>query len=418
MSHTHLHHIAPLILPLRHSTSKRHRRRYNKSLRQQRSRRRPKPSQVTAPDIIAADDNDIPPLDLDPINLTSQQLNTAQINLLRKGPSFCPVPKDINWLKLQDDWDRFERRMRLKAFFHNKPSSRTHNGADANHVEFKPPSSSTWNPPKSRHIELELFLSEVKKGIFNPSHIHKAKDNLSKDERLALKQFRTESDNVLRIQDKGSRFVLLSKEEYTGKMSAQLDNPLHYRELSLDPSDDHFQLIQTWSAKWLSKGEISTEIANWICEVKANPGVAYGNVKTHKANNPLRLITSCCGTAIEHISAFTEHYLKPLAQSLPSFIKDTTHLLNKIEEVNRTLGPLPDDVLLVSWDVVSMFPNIDNQLGLTAVRQALDSRTNLKPSTDCIVEAVEICLLHNNSKFNDKNYLKTHGTAMHAAMRT
>ena len=30
--------------------------------------------------------------------------------------------------------------------------------------------------------------------------------------------------------------------------------------------------------------------------------------------------------------------------------------------------------LLVSWDVVSMFPDIDNQLGLTAVKKALNAR--------------------------------------------
>ena len=49
--------------------------------------------------------------------------------------------------------------------------------------------------------------------------------------------------------------------------------------------------------------------------------------------------------------------------------------------------------LLVSWDVVSMFPNIDNDLGITAVRKALASRSSKFPSTDCIAEAVEICLL-------------------------
>ena len=65
--------------------------------------------------------------------------------------------------------------------------------------------------------------------------------------------------------------------------------------------------------------------------------MAFGNVETHKSGNPLHLITSCCGTAIERLSAFTEHYLKPLAQELPSFIKDTTHLINKIEHLNRFL---------------------------------------------------------------------------------
>lgn len=88
--------------------------------------------------------------------------------------------------------------------------------------------------------------------------------------------------------------------------------------------------------------------------------------KTHKANNPVRLITSCCGTAIENLSAFTEYYLKPLAYGLPSFVRDTADLLNRIDSLNRS-GSLPDNTLLVTWDVVAMFPNIDNNLGLTAV---------------------------------------------------
>ena len=146
--------------------------------------------------------------------------------------------------------------------------------------------------------------------------------------------------------------------------------------------------------------------------MEPKPGVAFGNVKTHKESNPLRLITSCCGTAIERLSAFTEFYLKPLAQKLPSFVKDTTDLINKIQNLNREKGPLPTGSLLVSWDVVAMFPNIDNNLGISAVRMALDSRSDKFPSTDCIIEAVEICLQTNNCQFANCNFIQKHGTAM------
>ena len=115
--------------------------------------------------------------------------------------------------------------------------------------------------------------------------------------------------------------------------------------------------------------------------------------------------------SIENLSAFTEFYLQPLARKLPSFIKDTTDLLNRIKEINNS-GPFPEGTLLVSWDVVSMFPNIDNNLGLTAVRNALDARENLMPSTKCILEAVEICLKHNYSVFKHSFFLQIHGTAM------
>ena len=68
--------------------------------------------------------------------------------------------------------------------------------------------------------------------------------------------------------------------------------------------------------------------------------------------------------------------------------------------------------LLVSWDVVSMFPSIDNNLSITAVSKALESRPSKFPSTDCIAEGVEICLRVNNCQFSEQNFVQKHGTAM------
>ena len=67
--------------------------------------------------------------------------------------------------------------------------------------------------------------------------------------------------------------------------------------------------------------------------------------------------------------------------------------------------------MLVSFDIVNMFPSIDNVKGMKAVRSALDSRSELKPSTDCIMEGLEICLYNNNSIFAGENLLQTNGTA-------
>ena len=265
-------------------------------------------------------------------------------------------------------------------------------------------------PPKSTFPEVELFINNVRKDILEPKNLRKPRDNLTKEERLALRNL-TSSENVIRIQEKGSRFVILSQQEYQDKMLRQLNNDLHYDRIDSDPTLDHFEVVKNWGLKWFSEGQISQDIATWVVDLEPKPGVAFGNVKTHKTDNPLRLITSCCGTAIERISAFTEFYLKPLSQNLPSFVKDSTDFINKIEAFNPQ-GPLPAGSLLVSWDVVSMFPNIDNNLGITAVRKALDSRQNKFPSTDCIVEAVEICLRVNNCQFFGKNFVQKHGTAM------
>ena len=146
-------------------------------------------------------------------------------------------------------------------------------------------------------------------------------------ERQALATLKQVDNVTIKIQDKGSKFVVIDKSDYDTKMKEQLENPLHYQKLEHDPSADYVSVIRQWSTKWFEKGQINEEIANWVINGTVKPGKAFGTVKTHKQGNPLRLITSCCGTAIENLSAFTEFYLKPLAQNLPSFIKDTTHLL-------------------------------------------------------------------------------------------
>ena len=135
-------------------------------------------------------------------------------------------------------------------------------------------------------------------------------------------------------------------------MFGQLQNQLHYKPLQEDLTSRHLTVVESWSDKWVQKGEISNQVANWIVNKEAKPGVAFGNIKTHKVGNPLRLITSCCGTAIENLSALTEFYLQPLARELPSFIKDTTDLLK---------GELrgKNEAILHDWPIfsISIFDN-------------------------------------------------------------
>ena len=182
-----------------------------------------------------------------------------------------------------------------------------------------------------------MFLASVKNDLFNPTNFSIVHDNLSVGERRTkLKtKLKTLDQQVIQIQDKGSKFVILDQTEYSDKMLGQLENPLHYRTLYSDPSINSVHIISKWSNNWLLEGQIDKDIANWVVNNKAKPGKAFGTIKTQKDGNPLQLITSCCGTAIENLSAFTEYYLEALAQKLPSFIKDTTHLLQKIEDLNK-----------------------------------------------------------------------------------
>ena len=61
----------------------------------------------------------------------------------------------------------------------------------------------------------------------------------------------------------------------------------------------------------------------------------YGLNKTHKENNPARVITSGCGTAIEFLSISVEKYLYKEVHKINSTIKDTSEMLHIIDDVNN-----------------------------------------------------------------------------------
>ena len=81
----------------------------------------------------------------------------------------------------------------------------------------------------------------------------------------------------------------------------------------------------------------------------STPEKMYGNVKTHKIGNPTRVI---------NLSIFTENVVYDTASELTSRIKGTDLTLDIIDNFNSLNLPLNSN--LVSFDIINMFPNIDN----------------------------------------------------------
>ena len=134
----------------------------------------------------------------------------------------------------------------------------------------------------------------------------------------------------------------------------------------------------------------------------------YGMVKTHKADNPLRVIASGCDTVLEKLSILVEKALHPLADRFNSKIKDTNDIIEVIDNINKSM--LSENCFLVSFELVNMFPNIDNKSGSLSVKEALTDGNFDVDSTQCIVDVLEICLTCTNWKLNHQHFLKTDGT--------
>ena len=93
-------------------------------------------------------------------------------------------------------------------------------------------------------------------------------------------------------------------------------------------------------------------------------------------------------------------------------IKDISHLLDIIDAINEK--GLPGATILMSFDIVNLFPSINNDKGMEAVRLALNVLGSNKPSTECVLEGIQIYLCNYNSVFDKSHFLKTSGTETRA----
>ena len=355
--------------------------------------------------------------DYEPINLSNEEIDPNLASLCSKGPSFVPTPSSFNWLQILKDFDNFKHRLRSIAFYHDKNKSSSNSNFNGS-SDIKPPyvcKPISKVAPQSKFPELETFLSNIEKDIFENTNRRNVKSNITKEEQIALNDWKNRLSNpdnnlILRIQDKGNRFVLVDKGTDRIKANEQI-NRSNFIEIDHDPTNDHIKIVNSFVTKW--QKELSKEWSEFIRCTEARPGKNSTLYKTHKPDIPVRLLTTGCGRAIQHLAIFVEKYCSPLSETLPTRIKDTEHLLTIIDQLNA--NGLPDDAILVSFDIVNMFPSIDNQMGIDAIRDILNTRDKCSPSTQCIVEALQICLKYNNSTFDNRNLIQTNGTAMGAA---
>ena len=109
-------------------------------------------------------------------------------------------------------------------------------------------------------------------------------------------------------------------------------------------------------------------------------------------------------------------------QNLPTFLRDTKHTLQVIEDLNQQIedGEVSlDGVAVVSLDVVSMYTNMTEEIGTSASKDYLQSRGSqvgvgncpeeLKVKTESILSALELCIRNNLFKFSSKIYKQTEG---------
>ena len=114
------------------------------------------------------------------------------------------------------------------------------------------------------------------------------------------------------------------------------------------------------------KGKITTknEVKYFIINHKKATNLVkmYLLPKIHKRlyDVPGRPVISNCGTPTEKVSEFLDNQPKPPMREGMSYIKDSNDFMHKI----RDLKDMPNNALLVTADVVGLYPSIPHDAGV------------------------------------------------------
>lgn len=105
---------------------------------------------------------------------------------------------------------------------------------------------------------------------------------------------------------------------------------------------------------------------------------------------PGRPILTTCGTALEPIAQFVDSFLQPFIVEDKSYVKDTIDFISKAEGLQ-----IPDDAILLTMDIVSLYTNIPLEKAHLSLENCLDRRDNLSPPTHFLMDSLDLIFEHN-----------------------
>ena len=126
----------------------------------------------------------------------------------------------------------------------------------------------------------------------------------------------------------------------TGTLTNVYDSKF-YKTLDKGITADIQKRIQIYVQRMHRDQIIDDQTKRFLIPTDPKAGRFYILPKIHKQGNPGRPIVS------------SNYHFKPLVQTTQSFIKDTTHFLNKLQQ----LGQFPNNAILVTLGVSSLYTN-------------------------------------------------------------
>ena len=251
--------------------------------------------------------------------------------MLSKGLKFVPTPDKTCLKTIVNSFKQFRRSMYIHYHFRN--SSNDHPNP------FKPPA-------RGHHLyQIIPIYFHTFAPLQNPFTKHSVNShdqltsNLNEEETNFLATYNIQNKKyVIKPADKGGAIVIWSTTDYEKEALSQLNDSKYYEHIPAN-SNTVISKQTTKITKYVKDlfkfGDIGYKTLQYL--IPPSPPrtpIFYLLPKIHKPGNPGRPIISGCDSPTDRLSSFIDFHLKPLCNTLPSYIKDTNHFLQTIFDLD------------------------------------------------------------------------------------
>ena len=243
-----------------------------------------------------------------------------------------------------------------------------------------------------------------------------SKPNLSKKEEKAIQKLRKNKQLVIKPADKNLGTVILNATDYVTQCLSHLSSDTYIRvthfheqeikraiitvldnfKSQLSPHKELFQFLQPTTQHSIPK--------------------FYGIPKIHKPLEqngipPIRPIISHTNSMLSHTAKFINHVLQPIAQSFKDYLNNSSQLIEELDTLT-----VPEDIILVTVDVISLYPSIPQQECLDTIhKEIMEHQELLICDPNLLTHLLSINISNNVFEFAGTHFLQVKETAMGAS---
>ncbi|CAH2301947.1 Hypothetical predicted protein, partial [Pelobates cultripes] len=147
-------------------------------------------------------------------------------------------------------------------------------------------------------------------------------ENLSKKEKMALKQLKNDPNLVIKQADKGGGIVILNREDYMQESMRILGDNTTYRILNGNPIENFKKQFSELLNKGFENKVINKDELDYLFVKSPRMAVFYYLPKIHKRleNPPGRPIISGIGSLTSNISQYVDFFLQQFVTKTPSYV--------------------------------------------------------------------------------------------------